>query len=39
MNLAFYIASSIYTPGELSMMGDFGVSETVATLGLSVFSL
>jgi DHA1 family multidrug resistance protein-like MFS transporter len=39
LNFAFYIASSIYTPGELSIMKEFGVGETVATLGLSLFTL
>ncbi|KIV85784.1 hypothetical protein PV11_01442 [Exophiala sideris] len=39
LNFAFYIASSIYVPGEPSIMAEFGVSETVATLGLSLFTL
>lgn len=39
MNFAFYIASSIYVPGEQSIMEDFGVSEIVATLGLSLFTM
>jgi MFS transporter, DHA1 family, multidrug resistance protein len=39
MNFTFYIASSIYVPGELSIVNEFGVSETVAILGLSLFSL
>lgn len=39
LNFAFYIASSIYVPGEQSIMEEFGVSETVATLGLSLFTL
>lgn len=39
MNFAFYIASSIYVPGERSIMADFGVSEIVATLGLSLFTM
>ncbi|KIX01487.1 uncharacterized protein Z518_09213 [Rhinocladiella mackenziei CBS 650.93] len=37
-NFAVYMASSIYVPGESSIMDDFGVSETVATLGLSLFT-
>lgn len=39
LNFAFYMASSIYVPGEGSIMEDFGVGETVATLGLSLFTL
>ncbi|OTA54747.1 MFS general substrate transporter [Hypoxylon sp. EC38] len=39
LNLSVYIASSIYTPGEASIMEEFAVSETVATLGLSLFTL
>ncbi|KAK5164252.1 uncharacterized protein LTR77_009946 [Saxophila tyrrhenica] len=39
MNFAFYLASSIVTPAFESTMEDFGVSQTVATLGLSLFSL
>ena len=39
LNFAFYIASSIYVPGEASIMEEFHVSETVATLGLSLFTL
>ncbi|KAI1376823.1 benomyl/methotrexate resistance protein [Hypoxylon crocopeplum] len=39
LNFSFYIASSIYVPGIPSIMEDFGVSETVATLGLSLFTL
>lgn len=39
MNFAFYIASSIYVPGEASLMEDFDVGEIVATLGLSLFTL
>ncbi|KAL9080494.1 MAG: hypothetical protein Q9157_000728 [Trypethelium eluteriae] len=39
LNFAVYIASSIYTPGEESFMQEFGASETVATLGLSLFTL
>ncbi|KAK5700756.1 hypothetical protein LTR97_005273 [Elasticomyces elasticus] len=39
LNFAFYIASSIYTPGERAVMEDFGVSEIEATLGLSLFTL
>ncbi|OCK74224.1 MFS general substrate transporter [Lepidopterella palustris CBS 459.81] len=39
LNFSFYIASSIYVPGALSIMEDFGVSEIVATLGLSLFTI
>ncbi|KAK4955788.1 hypothetical protein LTR10_006727 [Elasticomyces elasticus] len=39
LDFAFYIASSIYTPGEQAVMEDFGVSEIEATLGLSLFTL
>ncbi|KAL5095320.1 hypothetical protein Trisim1_000096 [Trichoderma cf. simile WF8] len=39
LNFAVYMASSIYVPGELGVMEDFGVSEIVATLGLSLFTL
>ncbi|KAI1777657.1 benomyl/methotrexate resistance protein [Hypoxylon cercidicola] len=39
LNFAFYIASSIYVPGIPSIMEDFGSSEIVATLGLSLFTL
>lgn len=39
LNFAVYMASSIYAPGELGVMADFGVSEIVATLGLSLFTL
>ncbi|RMJ16022.1 hypothetical protein CDV36_004278 [Fusarium kuroshium] len=39
LNFGIYIGSSIYTPGELSVMEDFGASEIVATLGLSLFVL
>ncbi|KAJ6035816.1 MFS general substrate transporter [Penicillium herquei] len=39
LNFAVYIASSIYTPGEPYLMDEFGVSETVAILGLSLFTL
>ncbi|KAI1808758.1 benomyl/methotrexate resistance protein [Daldinia bambusicola] len=39
LNFSFYIASSIYVPGIPSIMQDFGVSEIVATLGLSLFTL
>lgn len=39
LNFAVYIASSIYVPGEAGLMQEFGVSQTVATLGLSLFSL
>ena len=33
------MASSIYVPGETSIMDEFGVGETVATLGLSLFTV
>lgn len=33
------MGSSIYVPGESSIMKDFGASETVATLGLSLFTV
>ncbi|TVY80531.1 Caffeine resistance protein, partial [Lachnellula suecica] len=39
LNFGIYIGSSIYTPGEPSVMEEFGVSEVVATLGLSLFVL
>ncbi|KAL9610745.1 MAG: hypothetical protein Q9167_004564 [Letrouitia subvulpina] len=39
LNFSVYIGSSIYTPGEESIMKDFHSSETVATLGLSLFTL
>lgn len=36
LNFAIYIASSLYVPGEPSIEEDFGASEIVATLGLSL---
>lgn len=33
------MASSIYVPGEKDIMLEFGISQTVATLGLSLFTL
>ncbi|KAI6091792.1 benomyl/methotrexate resistance protein [Hypoxylon rubiginosum] len=39
LNFSFYIASSIYVPGIPSIMEEFGVSEIVATLGLSLFTI
>ncbi|KAM6527691.1 hypothetical protein FALCPG4_008740 [Fusarium falciforme] len=39
LNFGIYIGSSIYTPGELSVMEEFGANEIVATLGLSLFVL
>ena len=39
LNFGIYIGSSIYTPGELSIMEEFGVSEVVTTLGLCLFVL
>ncbi|XDG01450.1 hypothetical protein ABKA04_001065 [Annulohypoxylon sp. FPYF3050] len=39
LNFSFYIASSIYVPGIPSIMEEFGSSEIVATLGLSLFTI
>lgn len=40
LNFSVYVASSIYVPGEESIMEDFGVkSVTVATLGLSLYTV
>lgn len=39
LNFVVYIASSLYVPGETDLEKDFGVSEIVATLGLSLFSM
>ncbi|KUJ08030.1 MFS general substrate transporter [Mollisia scopiformis] len=39
LNFSVYVGSAIYTPGEESIMKDFGVSTTTATLGLSLFVL
>ncbi len=39
LNFGIYIGSSIYTPGEPSLTEEFGVSEVVSTLGLSLFVL
>ncbi|KAI9746350.1 MAG: hypothetical protein M1818_000062 [Claussenomyces sp. TS43310] len=39
LNFAVYVGSAIYTPGEESIMEEFGVNEIVATLGLSLFVL
>lgn len=39
LNFGIYIGSSIYTPGDLDIMEEFGASEIVATLGLSLFVL
>jgi DHA1 family multidrug resistance protein-like MFS transporter len=39
LNFGIYTGSSIYTPGELSVMEEFGASDIVATLGLSLFVL
>ncbi|KEY74979.1 hypothetical protein S7711_01326 [Stachybotrys chartarum IBT 7711] len=39
LNFAVYIASSIYVPGAHDLMEEFQVSETVALLGLSLFTL
>lgn len=38
-NFAVYIASSIYTHGEPYLVMEFDVSQTVAILGLSLFTL
>lgn len=39
LNFVVYIASSLYVPGEIDFEQDFGVSPTVAILGLSLFSV
>lgn len=39
LNFGIYIGSSIYTPGEMDVMEEFGIGEVVATLGLSLFVL
>lgn len=39
INFSIYIPSSIYVPGERSIMKDFGVSTEVATLGLSLYTV
>lgn len=39
LNLSVYIASSIYVPGEATIMQDFGVSEIVPTLGLFLYTM
>ena len=39
LNFGIYICSSIYTPGEPAIMEEFGASEIVARLGLSLFVL
>jgi len=39
LNFGVYIASSIYVAGEPDLIEEFGVSVTVATLGLSFFTL
>ncbi|KAJ6515577.1 major facilitator superfamily domain-containing protein [Mycena sanguinolenta] len=39
LNFAVYLASSIFVPGEPSIMAEFHVSDTVATLGLSLFTI
>ena len=38
-NFAVYIGSSIYVPGEADIMRGFDVSEIVATLGLSFYTV
>ncbi|GAA5868162.1 hypothetical protein JCM1840_006163 [Sporobolomyces johnsonii] len=39
LTASVYMGSAIYTPGELSLMQDFGVSRTVSILGLTLFIL
>jgi len=39
LNWVVYMGSSIYIPGEESLMRDFDVDITTATLGLSLFAL
>ncbi|KAL2845256.1 hypothetical protein BJY01DRAFT_247732 [Aspergillus pseudoustus] len=39
LNFRVYITSSLYVPGEASLMEEFHVSELVATLGLSLFTM
>ncbi|KAH7317121.1 major facilitator superfamily domain-containing protein [Stachybotrys elegans] len=39
LNFAVYIASSIYVPGAAGLMQEFEVDETIAILGLSLFTL
>ena len=39
LNFGIYIGSSIYTPGELTVMEELAASELVAILGLSLFVL
>ncbi|KAI0129777.1 major facilitator superfamily domain-containing protein [Xylariales sp. AK1849] len=39
LNFSVYIPSSIYVPGESSIMNDFDVSEIIATLGLSFYTI
>ncbi|GAA6064616.1 hypothetical protein JCM10212_006570 [Sporobolomyces blumeae] len=37
LTASVYMGSAIYTPGEQSVMADFGVSQTASILGLSLF--
>ncbi|GAA5964004.1 hypothetical protein JCM21900_005864 [Sporobolomyces salmonicolor] len=39
LTASVYMGSAIYTPGEISLMQDFGVSQTVSILGLTLFIL
>jgi len=39
LTVGVYIGSAIYTPGLMGVMDEFGVSEVVATLGLTLFVL
>lgn len=39
LNFVVYIASSLYVPGEIDFEADFGVTPSVAILGLSLFSI
>lgn len=39
LTFAIYIGSAIFSPGYESLMQEFGVSHTIATLGLTLFVL
>ncbi|KAF2261028.1 MFS general substrate transporter [Lojkania enalia] len=39
LNFAVYMTSSIYVPGEMSIIEELGISKTVAVLGLSFFTI
>lgn len=39
LNFSVYLASSIYVPGLESIMEEFGSSQVVATLGLSLYTM